>query len=271
MKRLGALFLVAALAAAGCISCKQSNPENLQTAGAGWPSDLSDFTINWTADKGIDLVHDGAAIATRAYVESYYLASITEDETYLYPGFAEAVEPNQSASRPLGRSHLHPQVGISPAAIWVGTARHRVLRLDRLGDDVTAVVCAYLYGSAGTIPAAEGYFVNVGIGDEFNPGIFPMRVGLRAPDDSTKLLSQKGPSKAPFQDVFGGWKITSFLFDYFTQPASWPEKGSDLASCIARDERPAENTHFERDKSYPRSAFPTLPSVPGWPEKPVLN
>lgn len=270
MKRLSTLILIAAVTA-GCISCRHSGPVALQSTGAGWPSELSDFTITWTADQGIDLVRDGAAIATRAYVESYYLATITEDEKYLYPGFAQAVEPNQSALRPAGRSQLHPKVGFSPPSVWVGTARHHVLSVDRVGNDVTAVVCAYLYGSAGTIPAAEGYFVNVGIGDELSPGIFPMRIGLRAPDDPGELSLQQGRSKAPFQDVFGGWKITSFLFDYLTQPASWPEKRRDLAACVARDDRPEESRHLERDKSYPRLAFPAMAAVPGWPEKSDLS
>ena len=67
---------------------------------AGWPTDLADFTIAWTAEPGIDVMTDGAAIAARAYEESYYLAAITEDEKYLYPGFADSVEPNQPSRAP---------------------------------------------------------------------------------------------------------------------------------------------------------------------------
>ena len=84
---------------------------------------------------------DGAAIAARAYAESYYLASITEDAKYLYPGFADAVEPNQPGR---GTSELHPRLGLSDPAGWIGTARHRVLSIIRSAGDVTVVACAYL-------------------------------------------------------------------------------------------------------------------------------
>jgi hypothetical protein len=261
-----ALLVVLMLAVEGCTP---RPPENPAPPPAGWPTELADFTIAWTAEPGIELVTDGAAIATRAYVESYYLASITENEKYLYPGFADAVEPDHPGGPP-GTSELHPKLGYSDPAIWIGTARHHVLGITRSDSDVTLTACAYLYGTAREIPNRDGYAANVGTSYDLNSGIFPMRVGLRAPSDSeSKSSAQEGPSKAPYDNVFGGWKITSFLFDYLSQPTSWPEKDADLAACIAKADGPPESRHFIPRVPYPLSDFPTHPATPGWPEKPA--
>jgi len=262
------LVVMLMLAAAGCTPRPPETPA--PPPPAGWPPELADFTIAWTAEPVIDLTTDRAAIAARAYAESYYLASITEDEKYLYPGFADAVEPNQpSPGGPLGTSELHPKLGFSVPTVWIGTARHRVLSITRSDGDVTVVACAYLYGTAREIPNRDGYAANVGISYDLNSGIFPMRIGLRAPARSeSKSPAQHGPSKAPYDNVFGGWKITSFLFDYLSQPTSWPEKDADLKACIAKAEGPPESRHFIPRVPYPLSDFPRLPATPGWPAKP---
>jgi hypothetical protein len=250
--------------------CTPDVPEKAhESPPAGWPTALDSFTIAWTAEPGINLVTDGVAIAARAYVESYYLASITEDEKYLYPGFSDAVEPNQPGGPP-GTSELHPRLGLSDPDVWYGTVRHHVLSIARSGGDVAVVACAYLYGSARKSPRSQGYTANVGIYDEPNSGIFPMRIGLRAPADAAlKTPAQEGSSKAPYDNVFGGWKIANFLFDYLSQPTSWREKDADLAACIAKADGPPESRRFTPRQPYPLSRFPTLPATPGWPAKPA--
>jgi hypothetical protein len=269
MRRSVVLFISLALAVAGCTPDASKEPVP-PPQPAGWPAELDSFTIAWTAEPGIDLTTDGAAIAARAYVESYYLASITEDTKYLYPGFEDAVEPNQpSPGGPRGTSELHPETGSSEPAVWVGTARHHVSSITRTRGDVTVAACAYLYGSALKVPTGDGYTANIGP-DSDPSGIFPMRIGLRAPGNTKpESLAQEGPSKAPYVDVFGGWKITSFVFDYLTQPVSWPEKDADRAACIAKADGPPESRQFKPWVTYPRSDFPTLPATPGWPDKPA--
>ena len=267
MRGLIALLMsLVVLTVAGCTPDAPKEPPPPPVAG--WPAELSLFTITWTTEPGINLVTDGTAIAARAYVESYYLAKITEDEEYLYPGFADAVEPDQPGGPP-GTSNLHPRLGLSDPDVWYGTVRHHVLDIARSGDDVTVVACAYLYGSARKSPNSQGYTANVGISYDLNSGIFPMRIGLRAPSESESRSAQEGPSKAPYDNVFGGWKITNFLFDYLTQPAQWPEKDADLAACIAKADGPPESRHFTPRQPYPLSDFPTLPATPGWPAKPA--
>ncbi|EUA40320.1 hypothetical protein I549_1121 [Mycobacterium avium subsp. avium 2285 (R)] len=45
----------------------------------------------------------------RAYTESYLLASIMGDNRYLYPGFQQSVDPNQSINHPIGTQSLWPK------------------------------------------------------------------------------------------------------------------------------------------------------------------
>jgi hypothetical protein len=266
MRSVVVLLVCVVLATAGCTPNRPVEPAP-PPPPAGWPAELADFTFVWTAEPAVNLVPDGAAIAVRAYVESYYLAVITEDAKYLYPGFASAVEPDKPGR---GTSDLHPQLGDSDPAVWIGTARHHVVSVVHSDRDVTVSACAYLFGTARKSSTSDGYAANVGNDYDINSGIFPMRIGLRASEKAeSELPPQAGPSRTPHDDVFGDWKITSFLFDYLSQPTLWPGKESDLAACIAKAEGPPESRHFIPFETYPRSEFPTLPVTPGWPAEPV--
>jgi len=262
-----ALLMAFVLAVAGCTPKAPEQPA--PSPPAGWPAELADFTFVWTAEPGIDLAADRAAIAARAYTESYYLASITENDKYLYPGFADAVEPDQPGGSP-DKQQLHPELGHADPGVWIGTLRHHVLGIDRSGRDVTLTACAYVYGTARDMPESDKYTANIGPDYDLNSGIYPMRVGLRAPAESeSKSPAQEGPSKVPYDDVFDGWKVTSFLSDYMTESTPWPDKEGDLAACTAKADGPPESRHFIPRRPYSRSDFPTVPATPGWPAKPA--
>ena len=101
---------------AGCTP-EVSNTPVSAPAAAGWPTALTDFTIVWSAEPGIDLTADAAVIVVRAYLESYYAAYLADDDKYLYPGFAAAVEHNQpSSGSPPGTEGLWPRA--YSAAAW---------------------------------------------------------------------------------------------------------------------------------------------------------
>jgi hypothetical protein len=192
---------VVAITLLAITGCTPDRPAKVpESPAAGWPTSLNDFTITWTTEPGINLVTDAAAIAARAYVESYYLATITADEKYLYPGFKDAVEPNQpSPSWPPGTSDLHPDLRYSEPHIWIGTVRHHVLSIIRSGGDATVVACAYMYGSAMELSDGGPYSANVGTYADPS-GIFPMRIGLRAPaSGQAKSTAQQGTSKGAFR------------------------------------------------------------------------
>jgi hypothetical protein len=268
MRASFAILVCWVLAITGCVRDEPKQPAATPPP-AGRPAELPEFTFVWTAEPGIDLVTDGAAIAARAYTESYYLASITKNEKYLYPGFADAVEPDQPEGPP-DKHELHPEIGNADPSVWVGTLRHHVLSIDRSGRGVILTACAYVYGTARPVPNSEEYTANIGPDYDLNSGIYPMQIGFRAPSDSgSKSLTQEGPAKAPYNNVFGGWKTTSFLSDYMTDTKSWTEKEGILAACIANADGPPESRHFIPRRLYPRSDFPTLPATPGWPDKPT--
>jgi hypothetical protein len=262
---------VVAIILVAITGCTPDAPEKTpESPPAGWPTSLADFTIAWTAEPGINLATDGAAVAVRAYVESYFLAIITENDQYLYPGFADSVEPNQpSPSWPPGTSDLHPELGNSGPNVYIGTARHHVLSIVRADRDVTLTACAFMYGSA--IQEQEGGYSAI-VGKAFvpSPGIYPMRIGLRAPtDEQSGPPPQQGPSRTPFDDVFGGWKITNLQGGYLSSTVGWAESDRDQATCIARaDGLPGSERLYPHVPS-PASDFPTLPATPGWPAKPA--
>lgn len=186
-------LLCTALATAACV---RDGPEQAPAPPppAGWPGELPDFSFTWTAEPGVDLTTDSAAIATRAYVESYFLAVITENADYLYPGFDEAVAPDQPGGAP-GTRELRPRIGDSEPDIYIGTVRHHVLNITRSDLVVTLTGCAYTYGSA--IRGPDGTYSAI-VGDALapGPGIYPMRIGLKAPQGTQpKLPPQQGPSK----------------------------------------------------------------------------
>jgi hypothetical protein len=244
--------------------CTPAPPEKApESPPASWPAQLDDFTITWSAAPGIELT-TGAAVVVRAYEESYYLATITDDDKYLYPGFVEAVEANQPGKRD-GTEDLRPE--LSTSETWVGTARHDILSVTRSDREVTVLVCAYLYGSAAK--QQFDYAVNVGSDFNLNSGIYPVRIGLRAPEDpNTELPAQEGPSRAPSDNVFGGWKVTSHQGGYMTT-SRWDDYDRDQATCIEKAGGTPESRHFLPGGGYSRSDFPTQPATPGWPAKPA--
>ena len=114
---------------------------------AGWPATLNDLSVVWSAEPGI-AVTTWPAVVVRAYTESYLLASITGDDKYLYPGFNQAVGPNQPLDHPTGTRYLRPKADRQPVKPWVGTEQAHILSIVSSGRDVTVVFCEYLFGTA---------------------------------------------------------------------------------------------------------------------------
>ncbi|WP_235624187.1 hypothetical protein [Mycolicibacterium goodii] len=216
--------------------------------------------MTWTAEPDID-VTTGAPVVVRAYLESYYLAELTDDKTYLYPDFAQAVNKNQ-ADGPDGTEKLWPE--LDGPDTWVGTFRHHLLRVEKSDRNVAVVGCLYTYDSgvlvgdklkANTEPGPYG-------------GINAFRIGLLAPeDDEPSLPPQQGPSKAPFTNVFGNWKVTNHQGG-FLATAEWPSHGDDSEQCLRVSGEAPQNRRFYPGTTYRRSDFPVLPATPGWPAKP---
>lgn len=247
---LAVVHVVMILVVVGCRSNDTGAPD---PPAAGWPGLLGDFTVTWTAEPGIDLTK-GAAVAARAYMESYYLAYLTDDEKYLYPGFQQSVDANDPDG-PDGTEELWPKPNGSET--WVGTARHHLLRLDRSDRDVAVVGCVYSYSSG--VLTEDGVQANIG-GMGPYAGINAIRIGLQAPEsEEVNLPPQRGPSRAPFENVFGGWRVTNHQGGFLLQ-ANWDGAGNDKQQCLSRAEGTPESRASQSD-------FPALPATPGWPAK----
>jgi hypothetical protein len=255
---LTSIVLVILFVGVGCTSRGSEAPV---APSAGWPEALSDFTVDWTADPGIDLTV-GPAVVVRAYMESYYLAYLTDDEKYFYPGFQQAVNPNEPDG-PDGTEALWPSP--SGPETWVGTVRQHLLRIDRSGRDVAAVGCVYTYDSGGLVGGK--FKANIGGMGPYG-GISTFRIELQAPQDGEEALpAQRGPSRAPFENVFGGWRVTNHQGGYLLL-AHWAGEGNDKQECLSRSEGTPESRKFVFGTTYLRSDFSTLPATPGWPAKP---
>lgn len=242
-----------------CSACRSEASVPPESSPAGWPESLNDFTVTWTAEPGIDLT-TGPTVVARAYLESYYLAELTADEKYLYPGFAQAVDNNQ-ADEPDGTEKLWPV--LDGPDTWVGTFRHHLLPVERSDRDVAVVGCLYTYDS------------DVMIGDNLKAntepgpygGINAFRIGLFAPkDEESPLPPQQGPSRAPFTNVFGHWEVTNHQGG-FLATAEWPNHGDDSEQCPRHSGKTLEERKLYPGPTYLRSDFPVLPATPGWPAR----
>lgn len=247
------------------IGCSRAEPDRpvQPAASPGWPPSLDAFSFAWTAEPGIDLVSDGAVVAARAYTESYYLAQITGDDKYLYPGFADSVDENQTQiGAPEGTSSLWPET--TSSSVWIGTARHHVLGVSRSGDDVAVTACALLFGAA--IERENGKY-NAVVGDYASPapGVYPMRIGLHAPEQiDSNTAPQQGPARAASNDAFDGWRVTSHQSDYLTSER-WDDFDRDQARCMQIAAKEPGVDRGDPTKPYLASDFPMAPAVPGWP------
>lgn len=230
---------------------------------AGWPESLNDLTVVWSAEHGIDLTA-GPAVAVRAYTESYLLASLTGDDKYLYPGFEHAVNPNKTVNDPMGTQQLWPDTG-RPPNLWIGTEQQHILSITFSGRDVIVVTCEYVFGTAE--PGRHGDYADHYVMPEPDGGIDPMRITMTAPTDpGPPKPPQQGPARAPSADVFNGWKITNHQGGWFVTSgvgSDWPTWHDDHDKCLAK--APPHPNLVRGGGAYPRSQFPTLPAVPGWP------
>ncbi len=257
-----ALVLAAAMPVSGCHFFDGGEPQ-LQR----WGGVFSELRVQWSAEPGIELM-TGSVVPLRAYVESTLLVMFAGSLDYAYPGFADAVPPNDPAGF-LGAGSRRPDEGSPRKSALLGNYRYRVLSVQNSGRDVAITVCAYSYGVAEEQDNAT--FTSVGrTGIGASRGIDVERVLLVAPSiDAAQLPPQAGSAPAPSHNVFGSWQITRVLtFVHKSRSgfeALWPTYDADTQSCIDKAPDPPERRAFLIDGKHPRSDFPTSPADPGWP------
>lgn len=250
----GSIVAAALFMVTGC--APQQAAEAPESPPAGWPEALSDFSMTWTGEPGIDLTSD-PAVVVRAYIESYYLARATDDERYLYPGFAQSVDANNPDGVE-GTKELWPSA--DRPREWIGDFRQHILRVEQSEQNVVVFGCMYTYDS-GIMQGPE-------IDRNTEPGpygvITALRVGLEAPRDGNTPDSQAGPSRAPSENVFGEWHVTNHQGGYLLT-SEWPDRGRDIDECRTRADGTPESRQFVPARAFTRSDFPAMPPNPGWP------
>ncbi|WP_133120782.1 hypothetical protein [Mycolicibacterium goodii] len=253
------------LAAVAC-SPSASTPSNER-----WTGNVSDVRVQWFAEPGIDL-STGVAVPIRAYLESYDLVQFTGALDNAYPGFTDAVPPNESRENSEDSStwDRRPSGDVSVGSKLTGNLQYRLKSAEpQSGNGMTAVVCRYTYGlgeqqTDGTI----AQFAKSGFAE--NRGITGVRLTLVAPGDPavSELPSQTGPALAPSDNVFDGWRITGYRTTAGASYEEWPDKDEVERSCSSSAPDSLEvrqvlirGPHSETDFA------PSAPS-PGWPEAP---
>jgi hypothetical protein len=231
---------------------------------------LAEQSYQWSAGPDVDLTA-GPAVPIRAYIESRLDAQTMGNLDYAYPGFDRAVAPVTDDDRgDILKNNLRPDVDRGPVEKPpVGDNLFRIQVVTRAGATATATLCNYRYRTA--LENDNGSFSSVASTFRNDDGIDAMRLTLTAPSNGeSQLPRQAGPAVAPTVDVFGSWQISSFLTSWFDSDsqfaAAWPTYEADLAKCVAEAPDPPDRRAFLIDGQHPRSAFPTSPPMPGWPE-----
>ncbi|MFN3003527.1 hypothetical protein [Mycolicibacterium wolinskyi] len=243
-----------------------------QSGDLGWPEIFKELRIQWSAEPGIELV-SGVAVPARAYFESRLLLQFTGDPNYAYPGFSEAVAPNEAADSPniAARDRRPDLTNNESSRTTVGNIRFHVLSDEEAQGTTTVTICRYIY-AAGEQRNADNFVSVVDWGPSESRGITAMRAMIAPVSEPTDFSEpQAGPEPSPRTDVFKGWKVTGFLAssgsDYVSQ--AWPDYQAADAACLKKAPDPTERREFLTTGEHPRSDFPTSPPSPGWPEAPT--
>lgn len=254
-----------------------------------WPATLNEFRFHWTAEPTIDLT-TGPAVAIRAYLEAYDVASFSRDLANAYPGFLRATPPNDELDghyiaqlawiRPFNGREVKPEDALE----HFGYIPYHLLRIDPEANGFRAIVCKGTYADFVQSDTEPGKFVSVAVdpktaqlrGGYTAVHVFRLeltqndpRVGQNPPAAVT--APQQGPLPAPDQDVFGNWFFTGVSSsmwgpidsaDREILPSPELERQCTDRLPYTETERLAMMTGF-KDRPPPHGQ-----AEPGWPVKP---
>lgn len=235
-----------------------------------WPEGMSAVRVHWTAEPGIDLTA-GIAVPVRAYLESYDLVVFTGNIDNAYPGFLDAVPPNEASDRSNNRSAWDRRpLGLPSRAgtSYSGNLGFHLQTVQHTDSGATVTVCEYRY-ALGARRYEGDYDPVITGGLSVNRGIVGLRLDLVAPtDDATAgtLPSQRGPAAVPAVNVFGGWQIVGLQTTSSTGTDEWPTKQQVVADCVATAPDPPERRNELARGPLSAADFASSPAVPGWPE-----
>jgi hypothetical protein len=265
-RTLAAIMMAASTVLTGCQLFSSRQP-----AIQRWSGPVGDLRAQWSAEPGIDLLN-GPAVPLRAYIESRWLAQWAGSLDYAYPGFTDAVPPNDEGTSTIGAGQRRPSVETHLTSPLIGNEQFHILSVNGSGRDVLATICNYTYSVSKRND--DGTYFSVASKAVREPrGTYAEQVSLIAPAEQAQppLPPQEGPATSPDADVFGGWKVTGNLSSISTdRPGfanAWPKYDADTQSCVDQAPDPPARIAFLINGNHPRDEFPTSPASPGWPEK----
>lgn len=231
-------------------------------------------------------------MALRAYIESYLLVRIADDESAVYPGFADATPENVSESddpnRQLELVDVRPSPQTTDSAdrgkrITAGYQPTHVLRLEPRGGSYRATVCLGLYSVYQTIKDKPDTYISVladpttgqamyaAEGRPYEGGIDVWTVELTDKDppsvsQAAPIGPQVGPLPAPVDNVFGNWRITGRSSGLWgplgaAEDVATPEMRKQCADTMPDDAA----TREAMANGFHQKPPPHGDAIPGWP------
>ncbi|WP_374157867.1 hypothetical protein ACEWX3_23910 [Mycobacterium sp. G7A2] len=231
----------------------------------------------------------GVAVPIRAYLESWYIASWTNDPENVYPGFLRATPGSADLDgnylgqlawiRPLNGAPSYP---VDPAKP-LGYMPMHIQSVDAVASGLRVTVCLGEYSIYFASDSSAGKLVSVAADKSTAQLADPLdtvrvkRIELtnndpRIPADASDVdTPQEGPAPAPVGDVFGHWFITgasSSLWgpvdadppDFFVTP--------DMRRRCQEAMPDSPENQIEMATGFKDNPPPHGRPIPGWPLAP---
>lgn len=257
-------FLVTLLASSAVISlsaCTHDQPEDSR-----WSGPVSGVRVQWTAAPEIDLT-EGVAVPVRAYLESYHSVQFTGSLAKAYPGFTDAVPPNEpedaANSSTLAR---RPNEDVAVGSQLIGDLKFSLESIDASRRFVDVIACTYNYALG--VEHSDGQFEQLPRGGfAQDRGIYGVRISLIPPgsEASSPLPPQRGPSMSPNDNVFQEWRVLGYLTTTSSRYEEWPDKDDVQGRCVQSAPDPLDRRKQLAKGPQSAAAFPISPPDPGWP------
>ena len=246
------------------------------------------FRFHWSSSPSLALT-TGVAVPIRAYLESWYIASWTNDPENVYPGFLRATPESADLDgnylgqlawiRPLNGAPSYP---VDPATP-LGYMPMHIQSVDAVASGLRVTVCLGEYSIYFASDSSAGKLVSVAAEKSTAQLADPLdtvrvkRIELtktdpRIPAGASDVdTPQEGPAPAPAGDVFGHWFITGASSSLWgpvdAEPPDFFVTPEMRRQCQEAMPDPPEK-QIEMATGFKDSPPPHGKPIPGWPLAP---
>lgn len=292
-KTIACLFFVACIAGLtqGCGSGGQPPTGHGSSAEqfANWPSALDNFRFHWTSDPEVPLT-TGFAVPIRAYFESWYIASWTNNAEAVYPGFLRATPESDDLDggylgqlawiRPLNGRPGYPTEPVTP----YGFMPVHIQSVEPIDNGLRVTVCEGQYAAFLPSESAPNQMISLAANKQTGELSDPLdtvlvnRIELtqnhpRIPAGASDVdTPQEGPAPAPVGDVFGHWFITGASSSLWGPVDAKPHPDFFVTPDMRRQCQEAmpdsPETQIEMATGFKDNPPPHGQPIPGWPLAP---